>query len=281
MERWGPIIVDPGRTPGDQVFFSSFGVRDLDSDVIESIVDSRHHQISQAGYALECSSNAAGQVRDKAAQSFDFSAGLTPILQHRLFPAVAIVAGPRQLDCLAQAMPLFDYFGLQPPVVWPQVTATLLDARSRKLLEKYHLSLEQLFTGPEALLRKLMDDSSASDPVERFQRLQTEVGGLLDSVVAALPPEDKSLSPVVDTSRSKILYQLSRLQERFVEARTLRREAMGRHLDRLCSSLAPEGQLQESIGGVEFLLRYSRNLLPELYDKIDVWSHEHQIIPIG
>jgi hypothetical protein len=56
---------------------------------------------------------------------------------------------------------------------------------------------------------------------------------------------------------------------------------MGRHLDRLCSSLAPGGQLQESIGGVEFLLRYSRNLLPELYDKIDVWSQEHQVISIG
>ena len=65
-------------------------------------------------------------------------------------------------------MPLFDYFGLQPPVVWPRVSATIMDARSRKLLEKYHLNLEELFAGPEALLHKLLDDRLQSDPVERF-----------------------------------------------------------------------------------------------------------------
>ena len=107
------------------------------------------------------------------------------------------------------------------------------------------------------------------------------MGKLLNGVVAALPSEDQSLGPMVETSRSKMLYQLGRLQERFEEARALRREAMARHLDRLCSSLVPGGQLQEHIGGAEFLLRYSRNLLPELYDKIDVWSQEHQIVGVN
>jgi hypothetical protein len=98
--------------------------------------------------------------------------------------------------------------------------------------------------------------------------------------VAALPSEDKSLGPVVETSRTKMLYQVGKLQERFETAGNLRREAMARHLHRLCKSLAPEQQLQENIAGVEFLLRYSRNLLTELYDRIDVWNQEHQVVSI-
>jgi uncharacterized protein YllA (UPF0747 family) len=177
-------------------------------------------------------------------------------------------------------MPLFDYFGLQPPVVWPRVSATIMDTRTRKLLEKYQLRFEDLFAGPEALLQQLLDSKLHPDTVERFNTLRAEVEKRLSAVVAALPPEDKSLSPIVDTSRSKMLYQLGKLQERFEAARTLRKEAMTRQLDRLCKSLAPERQLQENIAGVEFLVRYSRTLLAELYDKIDVWNQEHQIISI-
>jgi uncharacterized protein YllA (UPF0747 family) len=290
MEGLGPILIDPRITQDDQAFFSPGLDRTLNPAAIESMLDSRHEQLSQAGYAVDCRKRTPAQGRDETrgrainketSQPLDFSSSLTPVLQQRVLPTVATVVGAHELDCLAETMPLFDYFGLQPPVVWPRVSATILDARSRKLLEKYHLNLEELFAGPEALLHILLDDRLQSDPVERFQRLQTEVGKLLNGVVAALPPEDQSLGPMVETSRSKMLYQLGRLQERFEEARALRREAMVRHLDRLCSSLVPGGQLQEHIGGAEFLLRYSRNLLPELYDKIDVWSQEHQAISIG
>jgi uncharacterized protein YllA (UPF0747 family) len=294
-ERWGPVLVDPRNAGFESLHFPVLDRFQLNAREIESILDSRHEQISRAGYSVECrgSDNQSSLVRNHARAGADdthqpekpvkklvFSGALPPILQHWLLPAVASVAGTDELDCLAEAMPLFDYFGLQPPVVWPRVSATIMDTRTRKILEKYQLRFEDLFHGPEALLQQLLDRKLNPGTAERFDRLRAEVEKRLGAVVAALPPEDKSLSPVVNTSRTKILYQLGKLQERFEAARTLRKEAMTRHLDRLCKSLAPERQLQENIAGVEFLLRYSRSLLTELYEKIDVWNQEHQIVSI-
>jgi bacillithiol synthase len=293
MERWGPVLVDPRKAEFESLRFPVLNRLRLNASEIESILDSRHEQISRAGYSVECRGsdnqtlvrNHAGPGSDdhqpeKLEEKLVINYALTPILQHRVLPAVASVAGMDELDCLAEAMPLFDYFGLQPPVVWPRVSATIMDTRTRKILEKYQLGFEDLFRGPEALLQQLRDWKLNPDTVERFERLRAEVEKRLGAVVAALPPGDKSLTPVVETSRSKMLYQLGKLQERFEAARTLRKEAMTRHLDRLCKSLAPERQLQENIAGVEFLLRYSRSLLAELYGKIDVWNQEHQVVSI-
>jgi bacillithiol synthase len=295
MERWGPVLVDPQKAEFESLRFPVLNRFQLNASEIESILDSRHEQISRAGYSVECrrSDNQTLLVRNHARPGSDdnhqpekleeklvISGALTPILQHSVLPAVASVAGMDELDCLAEVMPLFDYFGLQPPVVWPRVSATIIDTRTRKILEKYQLRFEDLFRGPEALLQQLLDRKLNPDTVERFERLRAEVENRLGAVVAALPPEDKSLSPIVEASRSKMLYQLGKLQERFEAARTLRKEAMTRHLDRLCKSLAPERQLQENIAGVEFLLRYSRSLLAELYGKIDVWNQEHQAVSI-
>jgi uncharacterized protein YllA (UPF0747 family) len=295
MERWGPVLVDPRKAEFESLRFPVLNRLQLNASEIESILNSRHEQISRAGYSVECrgSDNQTLLVRNHARPGSDdkhqpekleeklvISDALTAILQHSVLPAVASVAGMNELDCLAEAMPLFDYFGLQPPVVWPRVSATIMDTRTRKILEKYQLRFEDLFRGPEALLQQLLDRKLNPDTVERFERLRAEVENRLGAVVAALPPEDTSLSPVVEASRSKMLYQLGKLQERFEAARTLRKEAMTRHLDRLCKSLAPERQLQENIAGMEFLLRYSRSLLAELYGKIDVWNQEHQVVSI-
>jgi uncharacterized protein YllA (UPF0747 family) len=301
MERWGPVLMDPRSAGFEFLRFPVLNRLRLNASEIESILDSRYDQLHRAGYPVECRSsdnetllgrnhdttgssepdgNHEPGQRKKNLERLVFSGPLTPVLQHSVLPAVASVAGTDGVDCLAVAMPLFDYFGLQPPVVWPRVSATIMDSRARKILEKYQLQFEDLFGGPEALLQQLLDWKLNPDTGERFDRLRAEVEKRLGAIVAALPPEDKSLSPVVDTSRSKMLYQLGKLRERFEAAKTLRKEAMTRHLDRLCKSLAPERELQENIAGVEFLLRYSRGLLAELYDKIDVWDQEHQIISI-
>jgi bacillithiol synthase len=297
MEPWGPILIDAWKAEYKSLRFPVLNRFRLNASEIESILDARHEQISRSGYSVDCRSSdhrtwlrnhaKTGSIErndkemlEESLELLVFGDALTPVLQHWILPAVANVAGGRQLGCLAETMPLFDYFELQPPVVWPRVSATIMDTRSRKILEKYALRFEDLFAGPEALLQQLQDWKLTPDTVERFDRLRAEVEKLLGALEAALPPEDKSLAPVVDTSRSKMLYQLGKLQDRFEAARTLRREAMARHLDRLCKSLAPERQLQENIAGVEFLLRYSRSLLAEMYDKIDVWNQEHQIISI-
>ena len=78
-----------------------------------------------------------------------------------------------------------------------------------------------------------------------------------------------------------MLYQIQKLRERAVAAQALRREIMMRQIARACDALAPGGALQEDrIAAAHFLVRYSAKILQVVYDRIDVWTHEHQIVRI-
>ena len=93
--------------------------------------------------------------------------------------------------------------------------------------------------------------------------------------------EHSGLSDEIASSRSRMLYQIQKLRERAVAAQALRREIMMRQIARACDALAPGGALQEDrIAAAYCLVHYSAKILQVVYDRIDVWTHEHQIVRI-
>ena len=56
------------------------------------------------------------------------SALLRPIVQDTLLPTAAYVGGPGELNYFAQLAPLYDHFGLTPPLVVPRARFRCLDA---------------------------------------------------------------------------------------------------------------------------------------------------------
>src|SRR4029434_1884129 len=51
MERWGPVLVDPRKAGFDSLRIPVMNRFQLSASEIESILGSRHNQISQAGYS--------------------------------------------------------------------------------------------------------------------------------------------------------------------------------------------------------------------------------------
>ena len=138
-------------------------------------------------------------------------------------------------------------------------------------------SLAQGERGSELLLvhcSALTRESDSRPPA--FVRLQEVLGGERGG-----SGEHSGLSDEIASSRSRMLYQIQKLRERAVAAQALRREIMMRQIARACDALAPGGALQEDrIAAAHFLVRYSAKILQVVYDRIDVWTHEHQIVRI-
>ncbi len=80
---------------------------------------------------------------------------LRPLVQDTLLPTIAYVAGPSELAYLAQAQVLYQTFGRPQPVFFPRAAFTLVDHRIEKLLEKYRLSVEDVWLGEEHLNRRI------------------------------------------------------------------------------------------------------------------------------
>jgi uncharacterized protein YllA (UPF0747 family) len=230
--------------------------------IIEDLLQAREKELADAGYrgqAPEC--------------TFSYH-----LVQSHILPVIACVIDPQELYSFVRTLPAFDAFGVFKPIAWPGSSCTILDARSRRTLEKYNLDLSSFLGGEEGILGKVND---APCPVSsKLDTLKVQV----EQQMAELSPMalmSEDLARTRDSCMEKVVYQLERLRDRVNAADRNKKEVLRRHILRACHSLAPGGKMQEGgLSGIQFLLRYSRSLLSFLYTNLDIMKFEHQLIPM-
>ncbi len=217
---------------------------------------------------------------------FTPSALLRPIVQDSILPTVAYVAGPAELAYLAQSQAFYPEFGRPLPVVLPRASFTLADRRQERLLQKYHLTLEDVWQGEERLRRKIAAaglgehggdgketwaehlDQAERALQEMFERLQRDV-----------EPIDPTLLDAARNAHEKMAYQLERLRSKISRAALERSEILKRHEQELLRFLLPAGNFQErEVGGVYFLGRVGYELLDRLLGQISTRCSDHQFL---
>lgn len=276
LDRCGLILFDP--TPSGSAPPSCCLPPSVAREKIDAVLAEQERRLNAAGYGpmpMERSGRAAGeQEGDNPLLQW-----LPPLIGQSLcLPVVATVMDDSEVYSFARDQSAFPELRLQPPVIWPRVSATVTDARSRKVLARYGLRLGELFAGPEVVTEGLMRRLSVGETLARINQLKVEIEERLRELAGLVPLEDK-LSPRIDKSRRRMLYQIEKLKARFSDAQQRRREALTCQVARLCNSLAPWGRFQEKeFAGFQFMQRHSRALPQRLYDSIDPWRFEHQLI---
>jgi uncharacterized protein YllA (UPF0747 family) len=202
------------------------------------------------------------------------------LLPSWIMPLAAAVVDELEICNFAVSLPLFAALGMDPPMVWPRVSGTILDLRSRKLLARYGLQLNDLFDGAESVAAGLMRRLAGADVPGRLRSLQADLdrhlGDLEDPIAAA-----DRLRGRIENARRRMRHQIGKLESRFSAARQMREAAILRQVSRLCDNLTPGGGLQErEYAGIQFVLRHSMKLPQILYESIDPWKFTHQFIPV-
>jgi len=221
--------------------------------------------------------------REVADEPMAFSANalLRPLVQDTLLPTIAYIAGPSELAYLGQAQVLYRAFGRPQPVLFPRAAFTLLDYRIQRWLEKYRLSLEDIWQGDEHLRGKIAAAGLAEGWSERFDQAQQEMAGLLARLRSDVERLDPTLLDALQHAQEKILYQLDRLRAKLSRAGVARSDLLGRHAHALSQYLMPQKDLQERrVGGVYFLGRAGYDLLPRLLSQTRTDSPGHLVMSL-
>jgi hypothetical protein len=266
-EEWGIIFVDAA------------------DDRLKSTVDLVEAWLDRAGIARHMTERRAFLQDHGYAEREEDSRSkpehrLLPLLQQRILPVAVHVADPDEYPSLAVLDSAFARAGLPAPVVWPRSSVTVVDARSRKLLQKFALTVTDLFAGSDRVHQRILDLRGRDAAAPRLQRLETETAGRL-AQLASLAHSDAYLKAFIEESGDKIRYQLGKLRDRYSSALAVRVEAERRQIERVCNTLAPNGCLQEyTLGLLQFAARYSAAIAGILYRSVDVYKMEHQIISV-
>jgi uncharacterized protein YllA (UPF0747 family) len=201
----------------------------------------------------------------------------TYVIQSSILPVISCVIDPDEVFSFVGAQPFFDRVDLVQPLAWPQASATLVDIRSRRTLERYNLELNRIYSGEQTILNDLQNAmaGTASKKLESLRaETEAQIAGLKE-----LNSSGKEFAKTLDSGREKILFQIDKLAENFESARNRKLETANRQIHKACNFLAPGRKLQErQLAAIQMPLRYSRSVLRSLYEKLDILSSEHQII---
>ena len=162
-------------------------------------------------------------------------------------------------------------------LAWPLPSATIVDAQSRRAIEKYGLSIQQLYAGEEQVMKALIDAMPLhiSDKLGRMKYEANEKIALLQEILSS---QKKSAKDVEDF-RHKITYQLDKLRTQFDAAAALKEKTARRQVRRACNFLAPNGAPQQNeLAWMQIPLKRSLEVLSLLQERLDVFTCDHQLI---
>ena len=221
------------------------------------------------------------QMASSSPQIFSPNVLLRPVVQDYLLPTLTYVGGAAEVAYFAQAGAVYQtLLGKVTPVV-PRFSATLIEPKTKALLEKYDLSISGVFEGADILRETIGARRLPPNLQSSFEHAATAVEHSMKAVRESLAELDKTLIESAEHAESKMLYQINNLRARASRAELRHSEVVQRHAEALSNSLYPERTLQErEFAGVYFLAKHGKQLMDGLLDVMHPDCLDHQIVEL-
>ncbi|MGB8013984.1 MAG: bacillithiol biosynthesis cysteine-adding enzyme BshC [Terriglobales bacterium] len=218
---------------------------------------------------------------EAAPEKFNPNVLLRPVVQDFLLPTLVYTGGAAEVAYFAQVAVVYEkLLGRVTPIL-PRFSATLLEPKAERILERYQLGLPDVLLGPEKVREAIAARALAPELQARFDDAYASVEGAMTALREAIGKLDSTLVDTAESTRTNMKQQIDRLQARVARAEQQRNEVITRHADALSNALFPHKALQErEVAGVSFVARYGRELLANLYETIHPDCHDHQVISL-
>jgi bacillithiol biosynthesis cysteine-adding enzyme BshC len=212
-------------------------------------------------------------------ENFSPNVTLRAVVQDYLLPTIAYLGGAAEIAYFAQTSEVYRV--LQRPVtpILPRSSLTMIERHTGRVLERYGLTLADLFSGLENVSKRVVEEHLGAETAQTFTKSEEAVNAELDRLREQLSTIDPTLADALETGRRKINYQLEGLRTRFHRAQMSRDDAAQRQLKRALDQLYPEKNLQERhINITSLLARHGRYVIDWIFNAINLESTEHQIV---
>lgn len=212
-------------------------------------------------------------------ERFSPNVTLRAVVQDYLLPTIAYYGGAAEVAYFAQTAEVYRLLERPTTPILPRSSLTMIESHTGRVLERYGLSLADLFAGQENVLKRVVEEHLGADTAKSFDSADETVNSQLDALREKLRSIDPTLADALETGRRKINYQLEGLRTRFHRAQMARDEAAHRQLLRAFEQLYPNKNLQERhINVTSLLARHGRYVIDWIYNAINIGSDEHQIV---
>lgn len=237
------------------LFFMEDGVR-------ERIVKAPDGHFEVVNTDLSFTEKMMFDILEKQPERFSPNVVLRPLYEEYILPNVAYVGGPGEVSYWLQYRSMFEYHKVHYPVLVLRESALIIDQSMDKKLNQFHMSITDLFTSTEELVKNFIreeaGDFDVSDLIAKSNALFSEIKNKVASV-------DQSLTGTVNAEEQKLLNSIEAIKKKVQAAIRRQHEASVNQLKGIKEKAFPEGIPQERYQNfIPYFLQYGHSFIETL-----------------
>jgi bacillithiol biosynthesis cysteine-adding enzyme BshC len=211
-------------------------------------------------------------LADDAPERFSPNVLLRPVVEAALLPTVAYVGGPGELAYFPQCGPVYELLEVGPQMPVPRWSALAVEARTRKVLDKYGLVPDDLRLPEGQLEQRLVRGDLPRAAVAALEALRETLEREYEALREAAEAIDPTLRKPVESTRNAALAGARDIEKRLVSHLKQRNDTLVQQVARARMALYPLGKPQERVLGLPpFLVRYGRDYLATALAEVRAW----------
>jgi bacillithiol biosynthesis cysteine-adding enzyme BshC len=245
------------------------------------LIEPREHDFSLKGTRHFIGREEMLRLAEQTPEVLSPNVVLRPLVQDTLLPTVAYVGGPAEIAYHAQIAPLYSHFGVVAPVLYPRASVTILEERVTRFLDRYNLTVKDLFADPLRLPDRVITQIAEVNLESAFARTEAAVHGSLEELKFGLQEIDPTLVGAFETARGKIDGAISVLKDKSLAAQVRKNDTAVRQVQKALNAVLPEGTLQERRTSlILYLNKYGPDVIRWLFSQIDIGGFKHQVLTL-
>jgi len=219
------------------------------------------------------------EILENEPERFSPNVLLRPICQDYLFPTAFYVGGPGEIAYFAQIKPLYDFYNIPSPIIYPRSSATILEKNIAGILDKFSLDITDIFINIENVKKMIINSITENSVDELFETMIERIEHEFDRLKEKLFDIDKTIADSSNRYRDKIFIAVNELKDKTEKAHQKKHEVTLRQIDRAAVNLFPDNNLQErEFNYIYFANKYGEDFINTIFEKLQINKFEHQVI---
>ena len=221
------------------------------------------------------------ELLENEPEKFSPNVLLRPLCQDYLLPTAFYVGGPSEISYFAQVKPLYEFYDIIPPIIYPRSSATILENAIANILEKHSVVINDLFIDVDNIKKKIINAVEESSIDDMFDGLTNQVETAFDQLKEKLIDLDKTIAESSNRYRDKIFSSINELKSKAEKAQQKKYDVTLRQIDRAAINLFPNSNLQErELNFIYFANKYGDEFIKKIFNELQINKFEHQVINI-
>ena len=222
------------------------------------------------------------QQIEAAPEKFSPNALFRPVVQDYLLPTVAYFGGPAEVAYFAQSQVLYQKLLGRMPVLFPRADFTLVDPKGVRLLKKYRLDVEDIWSGSQTLRNRMYNSAVPKKLAGEFDDNIRRIEKSVRRLHKAIAKVDPTIQGTIARAEKRIRYQIEKLRHKTGAALDRHEKLIAQHEKFLENLLYPRKALQSrELCFLPFLARWGSGGLDEIQRLASSKKPgRHHILPI-